>query len=113
MNLINTLNDVNYKNFNNCDSLTNISDKKYEIILSNPPFGLNVKYEDIEARLNIDIDLIYKYKSNDSNILFLQLYLYILEENGLCMIVLPFGQIFNGQGNNFRKYFRSPLQMAA
>ena len=116
MNLINSIKTIKPNNFFRNDSLTQCYYTKHNFILSNPPFGLKIKYEDVISNFNhnkgnkellIDVFSIYKFKSDDSNMLFLQLYLYLLENDGICIIVLPSGQLFNGNGlyKEFREKF--------
>ena len=88
-------------------SLTHVNKNKHNLILTNPPFNSKkqIKFKQIEENFNndvynsnnkIDINDIYKLKKDDPPIQFLELDTYKLEENGLCIIVLPYGEFFSG-----------------
>ena len=79
------------------DSLIGVKDKKFDIILTNPPFGLkNTRYRDIVNKNNIVDDknnsLVFPIKSDNASLLFLELCIYKLKEGGRCCIVLPDGK---------------------
>lgn len=93
-------------------SLTHVNKNKHNLILTNPPFNSKkqIKFEQIEKNFKndeyttdnkIDINDIYELKKDDPPIQFLELDTYKLEENGLCIIVLPYGEFFSG--NSFSK----------
>jgi len=93
-------------------SLTHVNKNKHNLILTNPPFNSKkqIKFEQIEKNFKNDeyttdnkilIDDIYELKKDDPPIQFLELDTYKLEENGLCIIVLPYGEFFSG--NSFSK----------
>jgi type I restriction-modification system DNA methylase subunit/uncharacterized C2H2 Zn-finger protein len=93
-------------------SLTHVNKNKHNLILTNPPFNSKkqIKFEQIEKNFKndeytsdnkIDINDIYELKKDDPPIQFLELDTYKLEENGMCIIVLPFGEFFSG--NSFSK----------
>ena len=93
-------------------SLTHVNKNKHNLILTNPPFNSKkqIKFEQIEKNFKNDeyttdnkilIDDIYELKKDDPPIQFLELDIYKLEENGLCIIVLPYGEFFSG--NSFSK----------
>ncbi len=93
-------------------SLTHINKNKHDLILTNPPFNSKkqIKFEQIEKNFKndeyttnnkIDINDIYELKKDDPPIQFLELDTYKLEENGMCIIVLPYGEFFSG--NSFSK----------
>jgi type I restriction enzyme M protein len=65
------------------------TDKKFDIIISNPPFGLSEDYKN----LNSDI---LPFESNDGITLFIQYIIYLLKVNGKCAIVVPNGKQLNG-----------------
>lgn len=85
-------------------------DKKFKIILSNPPFSCPIKYEEmINLPENKDKDLspIYPVKIDDGIALILQNIVYRLEDNGICAIILPEGKCIDNLGADYialRKY---------
>ena len=93
-------------------SLTHINKNKHNLILTNPPFNSKkqIKFEQIEKNFKndeyttdnkININDIYELKKDDPPIQFLELDTYKLEENGMCIIVLPYGEFFFS--NSFSK----------
>ena len=63
---------------------------KYDIILTNPPFGITgLKYQDFNHELK---DQYLPIKSNNAVSLFLQAIIYMLKINGRCGVVLPDGK---------------------
>ena len=93
-------------------SLTHVNKNKHNLILTNPPFNSKkqIKFEQIEKNFKndeyttdnkININDIYELKKDDPPIQFLELDTYKLEENGICIIVLPYGEFFSG--NSFSK----------
>jgi type I restriction-modification system DNA methylase subunit len=93
-------------------SLTHVNKNKHNLILTNPPFNSSkqIKFEQIEKNFKndeyttdnkININDIYELKKDDPPIQFLELDTYKLEENGMCIIVLPYGEFFSG--NSFSK----------
>jgi type I restriction-modification system DNA methylase subunit len=79
-----------FNNLEKDDSIRNHITNKYDIIVTNPPFGIKgLNYDEIPD--------LYKYeylpiKTNNAVSLFLQAVIYILKINGRCGIVLPDGQ---------------------
>lgn len=110
MNIISTINKMPYKAIReNC--LTHIDDEQYDLILTNPPFRTDFKFNNINDNFKNDkynkndIGEIFKLKSNKPIVQFLELYIYKLKENGTCLIVLPFGELFFGKMmKKVRKY---------
>ena len=93
-------------------SLTHVNKNKHNLILTNPPFNSkkqikfdqiekNFKHDEYTAVNKIDINDIYELKKDDPPIQFLELDTYKLEENGMCIIVLPYGEFFSS--NSFSK----------
>ena len=89
-------------------SLTHVNKNKHNLILTNPPFNSKkqIKFEQIEKNFKndeyttdnkININDIYELKKDDPPIQFLELDTYKLEENGMCIIVLPYGEFFSGK----------------
>jgi type I restriction-modification system DNA methylase subunit len=88
-------------------SLTHVNSNKHNLILTNPPFNSKkqIKFNQIEKNFNNDtyttnnkikINDIYELKKDDPPIQFLELNTYKLDENGICIIVLPYGEFFSG-----------------
>ena len=114
MNLILTLqkfpHDVKCEN-----SLTHINNNKHHFILTNPPFQTDKKFDQIKENFKSDkftnankikLDDVYDLKDNSPTIQFLELNKFKLEEKGLCLIILPYGELFFGSSNkDVRKYF--------
>ena len=97
-------------------SLTHINNTKHHFVLTNPPFQTDKKFEQIKENFKSDkstteknkikLDAVYNLKDNSPPIQFLELNKYKLEENGLCLIILPYGELFFGSSNTeARKYF--------
>jgi type I restriction-modification system DNA methylase subunit/restriction endonuclease S subunit len=114
MNLILTL--KKFPDDVSCESsLTHINNNKHHFVLTNPPFQTDKKFEQIKENFKTDkftegnkikLDDIYNLKDNSPPIQFLELNKYKLEENGLCLIILPYGELFFGSSNkDARKHF--------
>jgi type I restriction-modification system DNA methylase subunit len=115
------------------NSLHHVEPKeKFDLILTNPPFGQKPKYDDMlkkfeelycvdlynaeksgggdEKKIKAEVlkrfKAIFPYKANKGELLFLQLCMYKLNSGGKCAIVLPDGQLLFGKGTNqsVRKY---------
>lgn len=106
-----------------CDSLCEnpfIVDKKFSVIVTNPPFGTKMKYkelkktfEDKNKNTNVKFEEIYPLNTNGS-CLFIQHCVYMLEENGVCAIVLPDGELFEGNSKwskEFRKWWAKQVNI--
>ena len=79
------------------DSIRNPITKKYDIVLANPPFGIDgLTYDDINSGLRNEY---LPIKSNSAVPLFLQAIIYQLNINGRCAIVLPEGQELFSKNN--------------
>jgi type I restriction-modification system DNA methylase subunit len=115
INLISTTGKYPYKPALGC-SLTNIEDILIHLIVSNPPFKGKFDYNKLRETYNKNKRLgfnsakfedIFFLKDEDNTPLqFLQLYIHLLEKGGLCMIVLPYGELFFKDGaatNDIRK----------
>jgi len=102
-------------------SLTHINNIKHHFIFTNPPFQTDKKFEQVENNFNfdkftkknnIDINDVYNLKNNSPHVQFLELDIFKLEENGLCIIVLPCGNLFFGSSyKNVRKYFMKNINI--
>ena len=93
-------------------SLTHINNNKHHFVLTNPPFQTDKKFDQIKENFKTDktnkikLNDVYKLEDNSPPIQFLELNKYKLEENGLCLIILPYGELFFGSSNTeARKYF--------
>lgn len=87
------------------DSIRNPITDKYDIILANPPFGIDgLIYNEILHPLRNEYMPI---KSNSAVPLFLQAIIYMLNVNGRCALVLPDGKELFSKSNelvNIREY---------
>lgn len=116
------------ENLEKCDSLCQsktLISKKYDGILTNPPFGtkqtygtfnkktkkmdgLHGKFNELFPDSDIKFKDIYPIKCNNGACLFIQNCIYKLKEGGFCAIVLPDGELFEGQSKwskKFRKWW--------
>lgn len=100
-----------------CDSLCEnkyILNKKFSAIVTNPPFGTNMKYQDLKTTFEseftdapVKFEDIYPLKTNNGACLFVQHCVHMLAEGGFCAIVLPDGELFEGNSKSsktFRKW---------
>jgi len=90
--------------------------KKFNLILTNPPFGIKTNYKDLKSTFeeyrdcyfkssSIKFEDVFPINTNNSSSLFLQHVIYMLEDNGICGIVLPDGsELTNKSYYNIRKY---------
>jgi type I restriction-modification system DNA methylase subunit/restriction endonuclease S subunit len=90
--------------------------KKFNLILTNPPFGIKMTYKDLKSKFEeyrdynyksslIKFEDVYPINTNNGPCLFLQHVIYMLEDNGICGIVLPDGnELTNNSFYNIRKY---------
>ena len=73
------------------DSLVRENDTMYDVILGNPPFGVKgLKHKDMNTKIKA-----LKINGTKGEILFLQLAMTHLKENGRCCLVVPEGVLFN------------------
>jgi type I restriction-modification system DNA methylase subunit/restriction endonuclease S subunit len=79
------------------DSIRNPITNKYDIVLANPPFGIDgLTYDDINHALRNEY---LPIKSNSAVPLFLQAIIYMLNIGGRCAVVLPEGQELFSKNN--------------
>ena len=79
------------------DSIRDPITKKYDIILANPPFGIDgLNYLEIKHELRNEY---LPIKSNSAVPLFLQAIIYMLKINGRCAVVLPDGKELFSKNN--------------
>ena len=88
-------------------SLTHVNKNKHHLITTNPPFNSKkqIKFNQIKNNFENDkyttdnkikISDIYNLKKDDPPIQFLELDTWKLEDEGMCIIVLPYGEFFSG-----------------
>ena len=79
-----------FENLEEGDSLREPIKRKFDVILSNPPFGIKgIKYDDFKSELK---DAYTPIKTDNAVSLFLQAIVYMLKVGGRCAVVLPDGQ---------------------
>lgn len=107
-----------------CDSLCEnkfILDKKFSAIVTNPPFGTKMNYKDLKETYEknfpdspVKFEDIYPLKTNNGACLFVQHCIYMLAEGGFCAIVLPDGELFEGNSKwskTFRKWISEKVNI--
>ena len=102
-----------------CDSsLTHVDKEKHDIALTNPPFQTDKKFADLKANYladnynKINIDKIYELQNNNPPIQFLELNIYKLKKNGMCVIILPYGELFFSKTyKTKREYFMNTINI--
>jgi type I restriction-modification system DNA methylase subunit/restriction endonuclease S subunit len=97
-----------------CDSLCEnqfIQDTKVDCIVTNPPFGTSMKYDDLKSKFEktfpnsvVAFEDIYPLKTNNGACLFVQHCVYMLREGGVCAVVLPDGELFEGNSQWSKKF---------
>lgn len=87
-------------------SLTCVNDTKYNLLVTNPPFQTGKKFADIVANFESDevtraagltIDDVYKLKTNNPPLQFLELDIFKLKQNGHGIIIIPDGDVMHGK----------------
>lgn len=109
INLISTTGNFPYHPSMGC-SLTNVEDIALHLIFSNPPFNGKFDYDKLKKEYEKNkkpglnkskFEDIYFLDGEDNTPLqFLQLYIHLLEEGGLCAIVIPYGELFFKDGKS-------------
>jgi restriction endonuclease S subunit len=117
--LVNNNNSLKVNIINECSLSNNnllFENKKFNLILTNPPFGIKMTYKDFKSKFeeyrdynfkssSIQFEDVYPINTNNAPSLFLQHIIYMLEDNGICGVVLPDGsELSNKSYYNFRKY---------
>jgi len=97
------------------DSIRNPIEKKVDIILANPPFGIKgLKYDEITSRNSISRDEYLPIKSGNAVSLFIQAMVYMLNINGRCAVVIPDGKDLFGDATdlvNVRKFLLKTCEL--
>lgn len=96
---------INYKNF---DPRKDIKPNKYDILLTNPPFGAVIKEEEILKKYKLG-----EKKTQRTEILFIERCLDLLKENGRMGIVLPDGVLTNNTLNYVRDFIKEKAKILA
>jgi restriction endonuclease S subunit/type I restriction-modification system DNA methylase subunit len=118
MNLILTTGTLHPNNFVRADSLVCCNPlEKVNFIPTNPPYGTKMDYNDLMLKYNAmyseelkdktfpKFKDIYPIKTNDGVALFLQMMVFILAPGGLCVPIVPNGQLLFGKNyEKLRKY---------
>ena len=101
-------------NIAKCDSICEnpfIQDTKVDCIVTNPPFGTSMKYDDLKAKFEktfpnsgVAFEDIYPLKTNNGACLFVQHCVYMLNDGGVCAVVLPDGELFEGNSQWSKKF---------
>lgn len=121
------------KNCESCNSLTETNNlhKQETIGLANPPFGTSMKYkkwknngETFDGELEtyekkyhghlVKFKDIYPIETNNGACLFTQHFVYKIKENGLGIIILPDGELFDGNSKwskTFRKWLLTNVNL--
>ena len=85
-----------FSELDNGDSIRETISKKFDIVLSNPPFGIKgLKYDEFTQ----GVKDILPIKSTNAVSLFIQLIIHILNVGGRCAVVLPDGQDLFSKSN--------------
>lgn len=100
-------------NITNCNSLLDtdrsylFKDIEFDVIITNPPFGVNIKYKEVFKDNITDFKEIYPIVTNNGTSLFIQMIMYKLKIGGICAIVLPDGELMSSNNTsniNMRKF---------
>jgi type I restriction-modification system DNA methylase subunit/restriction endonuclease S subunit len=87
--------------------------KKFGGIITNPPFGTKMKYDDMQCTHDrmfrnegnyVPFKTIYPLKYNNGACLFVQHCVYMLADGGFLAIVLPDGELFEGSSKWSKKF---------
>ncbi len=121
MNLILTTGELNSSNFNCCDSIVKCNPlEKVDFIPTNPPYGTKMNYDDLSKKYESEykeqkvpeFKTIYPVKTNDGVALFLQMIVHKLKVDGLCVAIVPNGQLLFGKNfAKLRKYIMSKCRI--
>ena len=119
-----SLMNLNRKTLINSNSLSQndlIYTNKFDAIVTNPPFGTKMNYDQLKQDFishnqnsTVKFEDIYPLKTNNGACLFVQHCVYMLTEGGFCAIVLPDGELFEGNSKwskTFRKWFSEQVNI--
>ena len=85
-----------FSELDNGDSIREAISRKFDVVLSNPPFGIKgISYDEFTQ----DVKDILPIKSTNAVSLFIQLIIHILNVGGRCAVVLPDGQDLFSKSN--------------
>jgi len=100
-------------NITNCNSLLDtdrsylFKDIEFDVIITNPPFGVTIKYKEVFKDNITDYKKIFPIVTNNGTSLFIQMIMYKLKIGGICAIVLPDGELMSSNNTsniNMRKF---------
>jgi type I restriction enzyme S subunit len=113
-----------FENLNKGCALSNnkfiFQNKKFDVIFTNPPFGTDNKYKELKIKFdknkpenfNIKFEDIYPINCNNGVNLFLMNIIYSLNDNGICAVIVPDGElIYSKSLFNMRKYIIDNCKM--
>ena len=95
------------------DSLHEPINRKFDVVLSNPPFGIKgIKYDDFKNSLLKDAYM--PIKTDNAVSLFIQAIIYMLKVGGRCAVVLPEGKDLFSKSKGFsviREYLMKTCEL--
>lgn len=107
----------NKQNIIKCNSLSEnplMINTKVDAIVTNPPFGTKMNYKSLKETYEktfpdstVKFEDMYPLEVNNGACLFVQHCVYMLNDGGVCAIVLPDGELFEGNSKwskNYRKW---------
>ena len=107
-----------------CNSLSQdnkfmMDNVKFDCIITNPPFGTKMNYKNLQKTFedkypDKKFKDIYPLPYNNGACLFVQHCVYMLKEKGVCAIVLPDGELFEGSSKwsiKFRKWLSDSVNI--
>lgn len=104
----------NKQNIVKCNSLSEnpfMIDTKVDAIVTNPPFGTKMNYKSLKETYEktfpdstVKFKDIYPLDVNNGACLFVQHCVYMLNDGGVCAIVLPDGELFEGHSKWSKKF---------
>jgi len=104
----------NKQNIVKCNSLSEnpfMIDTKVDAIVTNPPFGTKMNYKSLKETYEktfpdstVKFKDIYPLDVNNGACLFVQHCVYMLNDGGACAIVLPDGELFEGNSKWSKKF---------
>jgi type I restriction enzyme, S subunit len=113
-----------FENLNKGCALSNnkfiFQNKKFDVIFTNPPFGTDNKYKELKIKFdknkpenfNIKFEDIYPINCNNGVNLFLMNIIYSLNDNGICAVIVPDGELISSKSLfNMRKYIIDNCKM--